>query len=187
MQKFKQLEKLKKATEECRRCGLYNNRGKVIFGEGNINSKVMFVGESPGISEEISGRPFVGRAGKFLMKMLESVELERSEVYITNVLKCRPKIDNRDRPPEKGEITACKPCLLKQIRIIKPKVIVLLGNVALHGLIDEKLSISKVHGKMIEKDGITYFPTFHPSAAMRFTKPRLKMEGDFKKLKHLIK
>jgi DNA polymerase len=146
----------------------------------------MFVGESPGFWEDKIGEPFIGPVGKFLDKLFDLMELKRSKFYITNVLKCRPKIDNRDRPPEKEEITACKPFLLKQIGVIKPEIIVLLGSVSIKALLDEKLKVSEIHGKIIEKDGRIYFPTFHPSAAMRFPNVRRKMEEDFKKLKVVI-
>lgn len=182
----KELYELRKEVENCKRCELYKTRTNVVFGEGDINSKIIFVGESPGFWEDRKGEPFVGPSGKFLNQSLQSIKLNREDIFITSVLKCRPLAGKRNRPPKQDEIEACKPYLKKQIEIINPKVIVLLGNVALHALIDEKLNISKIHGKMIKKENIIFMPTFHPAAAMRFPKIREAMEKDFKKLKKLI-
>jgi uracil-DNA glycosylase family 4 len=181
---MKNVELLKIAEEiaKCKIC----KKGKFglpVPGEGNPNTKIMFLGEAPGPSESKIGRPFVGRSGKFLTKMLEKIGIKREDVFITSPVKYYPG----KRAPDLEEIRHGMTHTRKQIEAIKPKIIVLLGNVAVKALIDEKLRISDIHGKLIEKEGVNYFPTFHPSAAMRFTKVRLKMEEDLKKLKTILK
>jgi DNA polymerase len=178
----KELEKLNKIIASCKKCPLHKTRTNAVPGEGPANAKIMFIGESPGRTEDIQGRPFVGLAGKFLNKLFNSIDLKRTKVFITGSVKCRPP---KNRVPTEEEIQACKPYLEKQIEIIKPKLIVILGNVALKTLLGEK-SVSNLHGKIFEKKGIKYFITFHPAAAMRFPKIRKKMEKDFKKLRKLI-
>lgn len=180
MNKKQKLEGLRKEIEKCKECKRFK-KGKLVFGEGNVNSKIMFLGEAPGKEEAKTGRPFVGRSGKFLTKMLKSIGIDRKNVYITSPVKYYPG----KRAPNKKEIQAGLKHTLKQIEIIKPKIIVLLGNVALKFILDKNLTISKVHGKIIKRKGITYIPTFHPSAAMRFPKIKIKMIKDFKKLKRL--
>lgn len=174
------LMEVRKEAEVCQRCSLYKTRTNVVFGEGPANAKIMFLGESPGRYEDIQGKPFVGLAGKFLDKLFDSINLKRSEVFITGSVKCRPP---KNRVPTDEEVQACKPYLEKQIEIIKPKLIVILGNVALKNLLGEK-SVSELHGEIIEREGIKYLITFHPAAAMRFPKVREKMKADFKKLKN---
>ena len=149
----------------------------IVFGEGPSKAKIMFIGEAPGKQELKTGRPFVGRAGKFLDELLKKNKINRKKIYITSVLKFLPKKITKDY------VKKSKPYLLEQIKIIKPKKIVLLGNLALKTLINEKLTISKVHGKKITKDKITYLPMFHPAAGMRFPKIKKEMEKDFKLLK----
>ncbi len=181
MNKEVELDKISKEIENCKECKS-NKTGFPVVGEGTSEAEIMFVGEAPGSSEVKEGRPFVGRSGKFLTKMLESIGINRKDVYITSPVKYYPG----KRSPTPEEFRHGKKHLLKQIDVIKPKIIVLLGNVALKTLVDENLTVSNVHGKEIKKD-VIYFPTFHPSAAMRFTKARNKMNGDFKKLQNLIK
>lgn len=181
MDKEKELQEIAKEIEECKECkrGKY---GLAVPGEGNPNADIIFVGESPGPEESKVGKPFVGRSGKFLTQLLSSIGIDRKNVFITSPLKYHPG----RRAPTDEEIAHGRKHLLKQIEVIKPKLIVLLGNVALKALLpDEKLSVSKIHGKEIKKD-IVYFPTFHPSAAMRFPKIRKLMEEDMKKLKKII-
>jgi DNA polymerase len=143
----------------------------------------MFLGEAPGIEESRTGRPFIGRAGKFLTRMLDSIGIKREEVFITSPVKYYPG----RRAPNIREIRHGMIHTKKQIETIKPKLIVLLGNVALKALIDEKAKISEFHGKIIRKNGIVFIPTFHPSAAMRFPKIKEKMKKDFGKIKSFIK
>jgi len=165
--------------EECKK----DKSGLPVPGEGNPNAKIMFMGEAPGLTEAKTGRPFVGRAGKFLIKMFGSISIKREDVFITSPVKYFPG----RRAPTLDEIKHGMVHTRKQIGAIKPKIVVLLGNVAIKALLDENLKVSDIHGKIIAKDGIKYFPTFHPSAAMRFTNVRIRMEKDFKKLKSLLK
>jgi DNA polymerase len=177
-------DKLLKIAEEianCKQCKK-DKFGLHVPGEGKSDAKIIFLGEAPGYQESQTGRPFVGRAGKFLTKMLDKIWIKREEVFITSPVKYFPG----RRAPSLDEIRHGMIHTKKQIEVIKPKIIVLLGNVAIKALLDEKLRVSDIHGKIIEKDGVKYFPTFHPSAAMRFTGMRTKMEVDFKKLKSLL-
>jgi len=177
-------DRLLKVAEEIAKCEQCKKGkfGLPVPGEGNPEAKIIFLGEAPGYQESKTGRPFVGRAGKFLTKMLDSIGLKREDVFITSPVKYFPG----KRAPTLEEIRHGMVHTKKQIEIINPKIIVLLGNVAIKALLDEKLRVSDIHGKVIEKNGVKYFPTFHPSAAMRFTGMRIKMEADFKKLKSLL-
>lgn len=152
---------------------------KIVFGEGPSKAKIMVIGECPGKTEIKIGRPFVGRAGKFLDKILKNNKTNRKKVYITSVLKTSP------RKITKKEINKNKPFLFKQIRLIKPKVIILFGNLALKTVLNKK-PITKYHGKIIKKGKITYMPMFHPAAAMRFPKIKKKFKEDFKKIAKII-
>jgi len=184
VEKHRKLLKLEKRIKECRRCRLWSIRVNAVPGEGPANAKIMFLGQNPGRNEDAQGKPFVGMSGKFFEKLLSQIGLERSEVFITGVVKCHTP---KNRPPVKDEVEACKPFFLEQIRIIKPRLIVVLGNVAFKALFPtEKVSLSKSHGKLMRKRGIAYFPTFHPAAGMRFPSVRRKMEEDFEKLERLI-
>lgn len=180
MDKIKALTKIAKEIEECEECKK-DKYGLPVPGEGNPDAKIMFMGEAPGFNEAKTGRPFVGRAGKFLDKMLKKTGIKREDVFITSPVKYFPG----ERAPTPEEMMHGVIHTKNQIDIIKPKLIVLLGNVAIKALLDEKSKVTNIHGKIIEKNGIDYFPTFHPSAAMRFTGMRLKMEEDFKKLKKI--
>jgi len=144
----------------------------------------MFVGEAPGQQEDVQGRPFVGDAGKLLTELLESAGFRREEVYITNVVKCRPP---NNRPPRKDETETCRPYLERQMRLIRPKVICPMGNSAIQALlVSEKRSISDLHGTLIETDSLTFFPMYHPAAALYTASLRTVMEQDFKKLRALL-
>jgi len=178
----KELQKLHKTIISCKKCPLYKTRKNAVPGEGLAYARIMFVGEGPGKWEDIQGRPFVGNAGKILDQLLKSINLDRKKVFITSVIKCRPVIGKRNRTPKRIEIETCKPYLEKQMEIIKPKIIVTLGNYGLQTILDKSFKISKVHGKIQKKNGIIVFPTFHPAAALRFPKIRKIMEQDFKRL-----
>jgi DNA polymerase len=180
-ERLKSLKKIANEIARCKECKK-GKSGLPVPGEGNPCAKMMFIAEAPGIRESQLGLPFRGRAGKFLKKMLDSIGIKREDVFITSPVKYFPG----RRAPTPEEIKHGMIHTMKQIEVIKPKIIVLLGNVALHALIDEKLNISKVHGETIKRDDVIYIPTFHPSAAMRFTKMRSKMEKDFVKIKGLI-
>ncbi len=177
------LEEVYEIAKDCVRCPLSQTRTNVVFGDGNPHTELMFIGEAPGEQEDIEARPFVGRAGKFLDHLLNLAGLDRSKVYISNVVKCRPP---KNRTPRKKEIKMCNPYLQKQIELIKPKVICILGNVALQTLMGKIAPIGELRGKPIEKEEITYFPTFHPAAPLYRQAARLEMEKDMLSLKELL-
>ena len=154
-----------------------------VLGEGSPKARLMFIGEAPGREEDLSGRPFIGRSGRLLTKLLEGIGVDKKDVYITSVVKFLPLKGT----PSRKEIELCLPYLWKQIDIIKPKVICLLGNIALNVVIDKNLKISKVHGRPQEKGGITYFPCYHPAAAVRNANLIPILREDFRKLKMLVK
>ncbi len=149
---------------ECTRCKLHGGRTRLVFGVGNPSARLMFVGEGPGGDEDLQGEPFVGRAGQLLTKMIEAMGFARSEVYIANVVKCRPP-NNRD--PEPDEIEACEPFLKAQIRAIQPQVIVALGRFAVQTLLRDTTPISRQRGRWREYEGVRLMPTFHPAYLLR--------------------
>ena len=170
------MEELKKTLKEalnCRKCRLSESRTKVVFGEGDLRTSVMLIGEAPGFNEDKEGRPFVGQAGKFLNEtLLKKAGLERSRVYVTNVVKCRPPAN---REPADDEIEACFPYLSIQIRAIRPKVIIALGNIAASTLFKKfnikPASMSSIHGKVFNVNTLSYgnfkiIPSYHPAAAL---------------------
>ncbi len=174
-------------VSRCERCPLHRTRTKAVFGAGNANADLMFVGEAPGQQEDLLGLPFVGRAGKLLDTLLEEVGLARGDVFIANVLKSRPP-GNRD--PEPDEIEACKPYLHRQIDLIEPKVICTLGNFATKLLTRSQRGITGVHGRpqVHELGGRTVrvFPLYHPAAALRSTKTLDELREDFSRLPTLL-
>ncbi len=187
MGRKEELDNLKREVLSCKKCALYKTRNNVVFGEGNENAEVMFIGEAPGKQEDLQGRPFVGSAGKLLTELIENIlKLKRSDVYIANVLKCRPP-GNRD--PKENEIIACKGYLEKQIEIINPKILCALGRFAANFLAEKyKIkfnSIMQDHGKVFFVDNKKIIFTFHPAAALY--KPYIKelLEKDFKILSKL--
>lgn len=165
-----QLENLRQFDlGNCIRCKLHTGRKTIVFGEGNPAAQLMLVGEAPGADEDIQGRPFVGRAGQLLMQMIQAIEFSRSDVYIANVLKCRPP---NNRPPEPDEVQTCSPFLLKQISIIKPKVILALGVHAAQTLIGSKSSIGSLRNRVYEMPFGKVIATYHPSFLLR--SPQMK-------------
>jgi uracil-DNA glycosylase len=168
-------------------CPLKDVRTKLVFGAGNANADLMFVGEAPGASEDVQGLPFVGRAGKLLDQMLEEIGIQRPDVFVTNVICCRPP-GNRDPLPE--EIDVCKPYLYKKIELIEPKVICTLGNFATKLLTGNPTGITKVHGRPQEREVagrvIQLFPLFHPAAALRTDSVKQLLRDDFAKLPELL-
>ena len=148
----------------CTRCGLSRARSHIVFGEGNPDADLMLIGEAPGKDEDRQGRPFVGRAGQLLARLLEEVGFTREQVYIANVIKCRPP---ENRTPEPEEVLTCKPFLLQQIRIIDPKVLVLLGSVALKAFFGFEKTISRMRGQALAHEGRVVIPTYHPAFALR--------------------
>ncbi|MFW9809667.1 MAG: uracil-DNA glycosylase [Candidatus Thorarchaeota archaeon] len=180
MSKCNQLEDLHEAIRHCTRCPLHETRTIAVPGEGPYDASVMFVGEAPGAKEDETGRPFVGRSGELLVSLLEEIGLTRADVFITSILKCRPP---KNRTPKQFEINVCRPYLEQQIELIQPKVIVLLGGVAISSLIGH-WKVSEAHGRFYESGSNAFFMTYHPAAAFRFPKVKEKMREDFKRLKH---
>ncbi len=175
------LQELALTLRDCQRCKLARlGRTQVVFGVGNPQATIMFVGEGPGFHEDRQGEPFVGAAGKLLNELLESAGLSRPEVYIANVIKCRPP-NNRD--PEPDEVEICKPFLLQQIQLIQPKLVCSLGNWATQTLMEKKVGISKVRGQAIPLKDFVLFPLFHPAAALHQGSLIEPLREDFKKLK----
>ena len=175
------LQELSTSLHNCQRCKLAKlGRTKVVFGVGNPDASIMFVGEAPGFNEDQQGEPFVGAAGKLLDKLLESAGLSRSQVYIANVIKCRPP-NNRD--PEQDEVDTCKPFLLQQIEMINPKLVCTLGNWATQTILEKKVGITKVKGQAIKLERFVVFPLLHPAAALHQGNLLDTLKDDFKKLK----
>jgi DNA polymerase len=161
----------------CRKCLLHKTRTNPVFGKGPLDAKIMLIGEAPGREEDLQGIPFVGKAGKELDKMLEAAGIEMSEVFITNVVKCRPP---GNRNPEEHEMLKCNPYLVKQIEIIHPKVIVLLGNIALSLVTGTPSGITKMRGKTFEYMSVPAIPTFHPAYVARNPDSAKIVVEDFK-------
>ncbi len=168
----------------CTLCTLHETRKNAVPGEGNIFASLLFVGEAPGEREDLRGRPFVGQAGKLLDQLIMQVGLSRADVYITNVVKCRPP-GNRDPFPE--EVKACHPYLIAQIALICPKLICTLGRHALHTLVNGNLNITTAHGRIYHQDGVLYLPTFHPAAALYRAEVKEEISRDFLKLKETLR
>jgi DNA polymerase len=158
------LPAVREALGECTRCKLHQHRKQIVFGVGNPRAELVFVGEAPGADEDAQGEPFVGRAGQLLTKIIEAMGLTREDVYICNIIKCRPP---NNRTPESDEILACEPFLLEQLRAIGPKFICALGAPATQTLLKTKESISRLRGKFVDFHGIPLLPTFHPAYLLR--------------------
>jgi uracil-DNA glycosylase len=181
------LEKIRVDLGECQRCKLWETRGQLVFGEGNAKAELMFVGEAPGADEDATGRPFVGRAGQLLTKMIEAINLKREDVYIANVLKTRPP---GNRNPEKDEIEACIPFLFRQIAVIRPKLIVTLGNPATQELLNTKTGITQLRGTFQDYPrlpGIKVLPTFHPAYLLRSPDKKREAWEDLKKVRAFMR
>ena len=167
----------------CTKCELHKGRRNTVPGEGPADAKIMFVGEGPGQNEDEQGRPFVGAAGKLLTELLASIGLSRSDVFITNIVKCRPP---NNRAPRKSEIETCGPYLAAQIGLIKPRIVCALGTPAIATLLGEQYSATKVHGKPTSKDSLTILPMYHPAAALYDASLKEVLASDFKTLKQLL-
>ena len=180
-----EFEKQKEECLSCGKCELCQGRRNVVFGVGNPNAKVMFVGEGPGEQEDIQGEPFVGKSGQLLDKYLEVVDLSRKDnIYIANIVKCRPP-QNRDPKPEEQD--ACINYLRRQVKLIQPKIIVCLGRIAAQKLISPDFRVTNQHGQFIEKGGILFMGTFHPSALLRNPANKPAALSDFQALREKIK
>lgn len=173
------LEEIRSVMGDCRGCQLCQTRTNIVFGVGNPGARVMFVGEAPGKNEDLQGEPFVGRAGENLNGVLGLAGLAREEIYIANVLKCRPP---GNRNPQADEVLACSPYLREQIRSIWPDVIVTLGNPATHFVLKTETGITKLRGRFHQMGHFTVMPTFHPAAALRNPAWQQLLEEDFKML-----
>ncbi len=178
------LEELKKIVLNCHLCDLSKTRKNVVFGEGDVDTKIMFIGEAPGATEDEMGRPFVGRAGQLLTKMIENVlEIKRDKVYIANIVKCRPP---NNRVPTDDEANSCIPYLLKQIEIINPKIIVSLGATSYRYLTNDKTPISKIRGEIVKYKDRILIPTYHPSFLLRNPSKKREAYMDMLKIKSLL-
>ena len=177
-----ELESLAAEISRCTRCLLHRGRTKAVPGVGPSNAEIMFIGEAPGFHEDQQGLPFVGAAGNFLDELLESIGLKREEVFIANVIKCRPP-GNRDPLPE--EIEACKPYLDRQIELIQPKLVVTLGRFSMARAFP-KARISHIHGQPRKVGGVIYYPMYHPAAALHQPSLRPTVEEDMRRIPELI-
>jgi uracil-DNA glycosylase family 4 len=177
-----ELEALAAEISRCTRCLLHRGRTRAVPGEGPEDADIMFVGESPGFHEDQQGRPFVGAAGNFLEELLEGIGLKREDVFIANVIKCRPP-GNRDPLPE--EIEACKPFLDRQIELIQPKLVVTLGRFSM-ARVFPKARISRIHGQPRKIGGVIYYPMYHPAAALHQPSLRRVVEEDMRRIPELV-
>jgi len=187
MMKKHPLETLKLIREDigdCTRCALHKERTHIVFGEGNPNADLMFVGEGPGRDEDQTGRPFVGRAGKLLTKIIEAMKLKREDVYIANIVKCRPP---KNRAPLPDEVATCEGFLQRQIEVVKPKVIVCLGSTATQNLLKTEVKISSLRGKFVEWHGTQVMPTYHPAFLLRNPSMKKPLWEDMKKVMKFLK
>ena len=181
-QKAESLEELYDIIHTCQKCPLGKSRNKFVFGTGNPNADIMLIGEAPGAEEDKQGEPFVGRAGKLLTDILKAINFAREEVYIANILKCRPP-NNRD--PQPTEVEKCKPHLEKQIELVKPKLILCLGRVAAIELLGKKLTLSKLREELHEFKGVKVMATYHPAALLRNPNWKKGCWEDVKKFRKL--
>lgn len=173
------LPQIRTDLGECTRCKLHKTRNTIVFGDGNPNASLVFVGEGPGHDEDVQGLPFVGRAGKLLTQMIEAMGLQRKDVYICNVVKCRPP---ENRAPEKDEVAPCSPFLLRQIDAIAPKVIVCLGSVAAQTLLETNRGISQFRGQWLEFRGRKLLATYHPAYLLRNPSAKGEVWKDLQKV-----
>ena len=171
---------LQEDIHACHKCRLCETRNNVVPGEGNTHARLMFIGEGPGRDEDLQGRPFVGRSGELLTRMIHAIGLERDEVYICNIVKCRPP---QNRNPEPDEAAACLNYLRAQVALVRPQVIVLLGKVACRYTLNQEISVMRDHGKWFERKGTWFMPTFHPSALLRDPSKKRDAWEDFQKIR----
>ena len=177
---YDNLDELRNVVLNCNKCKLCKARQNVVFGVGNTSASLMFIGEGPGGDEDRIGEPFVGKAGQLMNKAFDVVDIKREDVYIANIVKCRPP-HNRD--PEIDEINSCMDYLRNQVLLIKPKIIVLLGRIALQNILGKEFKITASRGKWIEKKGILYMPTWHPAALLRDEGKKFEFWRDLKLVK----
>jgi len=173
------LEEIRRELGDCKRCKLYRTRRTIVFGEGNEKAELMFIGEGPGYDEDVQGRPFVGKAGQLLTKIIQSIHFEREKVYIANIIKCRPP---QNRNPEPNEIKSCSPFLMKQIEAIAPKIICALGTFAAQTLLQTDAKISSLRGRTFDLKGIKVLPTYHPAFLLRNPDRKREVWEDMKQI-----
>ena len=178
--KAKLLAEIRRELGDCKRCKLHPHRKNIVFGTGNPEARLVFVGEGPGGDEDIQGEPFVGRAGQLLTKIINSISLTREEVYIANIIKCRPP---KNRNPEPDEIKACKPFLIKQLDAIQPKIICALGAFAAQTLLETDEKISRLRGRFIPFRNSKLIATFHPAYLLRNSQRKREVWEDMKKIR----
>jgi uracil-DNA glycosylase family 4 len=179
------LTSVREELGDCTRCKLHRlGRRQIVFGVGNPNADLMFVGEAPGRDEDIQGFPFVGRAGQLLTKIIEAIDLRREDVYIANVIKCRPP---ENRNPEPDEVATCEPFLFAQIDAIRPKVIVALGTFAVRTLLESDAPISRLRGRVYDYRGAKLVPTFHPAFLLRSPERKRDTWEDMKRVRALLR
>lgn len=174
---YQNWEDLESECSKCNKCKLCSGRKNVVIGTGNKNAKIMLIGEGPGADEDIQGIPFVGKAGQLMNKAFEGIGLKREDVYIANIVKCRPP---QNRNPERDEAEACREYLETQIKLVNPEIIVLLGSVALKNYLGEEYGITTCRGKWYEKDGRKIMATFHPAALLRDETKKIYFWQDLK-------
>ena len=177
------LALIREELGDCTRCKLHATRRHLVFGVGSPDANLMFVGEAPGRDEDLQGEPFVGRAGQLLTKIIEAIDLRREDVYIANVIKCRPT-DNRN--PEPDEVRTCEPFLFAQVDAIKPEVVVALGSFAVRTLLGIEVAISKIRGKVHDYRGAKLIPTFHPAYLLRSPDKKREVWEDMKKVRAIL-
>jgi uracil-DNA glycosylase family 4 len=174
------LDVVRREIGECTRCRLHEGRNHLVFGEGNPHARLVFVGEGPGRDEDLQGKPFVGRAGELLTRIIEAIDLTREEVYIANIVKCRPPNNRNPRP---DEIQACLPFLLKQLEVIRPKIICALGTFAAQTLLETEEKISALRGRFHPYHGAKLMPTYHPAFLLRNPQFKKHVWEDMKQIR----
>lgn len=172
-----ELLELGQVASTCVKCRLAQTRTNVVFGVGNPNADLMFIGEAPGHDEDVKGEPFVGRAGQLLTDIIKAMQLTREQVYIANVIKCRPP---ENRNPEPDELDACRPYIRRQVELIQPKVIVTLGKFALQSLTEKTYGITAIRGHWLEYNGVKLMPTYHPAYLLRTPAAKKDVWADMK-------
>lgn len=177
------FEELEAEIHDCKKCKLCNNRHNIVIGDGNKEAKLMFIGEGPGADEDIQGIPFVGKAGQLMNQAFRGIGINREDVYIANIVKCRPPMN---RNPQQDEIDTCIHYLRQQVMLVKPEIIVLLGSVALKAILGKEYGITSSRGRWIEKKGIKYMPTFHPAALLRDESKKISFWKDLKEVKKYL-
>lgn len=176
---YNNWEELEDVVKQCRKCRLCETRKNVVFGVGNREADIMFIGEGPGADEDTQGEPFVGKAGKLMNMAFDMLGIKREEVYIANIVKCRPP---NNRNPQDDEAESCLDYLRNQVILVKPKIIVLLGSVALKNILGKEYGITASRGKWLERKGILYMPTWHPAALLRDENKKIDFIKDLKQV-----